>query len=315
MQAYHAADYDYARAWFSLEEKKLVWIYVDPGRMRVSFVGVGGVGAALFRLSLNLPSNVFHKPTVEHALQELKEKYGLVNITYRVRDLVSLRSRPSVPWSPIDSCRSTWCRANSWAGRSTSRSAPPGASCPRCPTTTRSLLLDDDRLFARVEFAFPYRQYLTEEEPRLRWVHGGFDAAYRLPRRRARAAGAAARDVALPVAQYDRPDLAIKTYDFLRSTTVPALVFVRPVLEVSLGAGADMVSIFQVQRVSDEHDGQPRAGRPEIDTGAVPPGGQSGSARPGHATRSTALGAPAARHAPRRTSRSGWSRPHYPARR
>ena len=53
----------------------------------MSFVGVGGVGAALFRLSLNWPGNVFHKPTVEHALQELKEKYGLVNITYRVRDL------------------------------------------------------------------------------------------------------------------------------------------------------------------------------------------------------------------------------------
>jgi hypothetical protein len=87
VQAYHAADYDYARAWFSLELDKLIWIYVDPGRMHVSFVGVGGVGAALFRLSLNLPSNVFHKPTVEHALQELKEKYGLVNITYRVRDL------------------------------------------------------------------------------------------------------------------------------------------------------------------------------------------------------------------------------------
>jgi hypothetical protein len=36
----------------------------------------------------------------------------------------------------------------------------------------------------------------------------------------------------------------------LRSTTVPALVFVRPVLQLSLGAGADVVRIFQVQRVS-----------------------------------------------------------------
>jgi hypothetical protein len=75
------------RAWFILEGGKLIWIYVDPGRMHFSFVGVGGVGAALFRLSLDLPSNIFHKPTVERALQQLKEKYGLVNITYRVRDL------------------------------------------------------------------------------------------------------------------------------------------------------------------------------------------------------------------------------------
>jgi hypothetical protein len=71
--AYQAVGYHYARAWFSLEEEDLVWIYVDPGHMRVSFFGVGGVGAALFRLSLNLPGNVFHKPTVEHALEELKK--------------------------------------------------------------------------------------------------------------------------------------------------------------------------------------------------------------------------------------------------
>lgn len=100
VKAYHAADYDYARAWFILEENKLIWIHVDPGRMHVLFVGVGGVGAALFRLSLNLPSNVFHKPTVEHALEELKEKYGLVNITYRVRDLGESQITPFGPMVP-----------------------------------------------------------------------------------------------------------------------------------------------------------------------------------------------------------------------
>jgi hypothetical protein len=111
------------------------------------------------------------------------------------------------------------------------------------------LLLDDDRLFTRVEFAFPYRQYLAEEEPRLRWVHGGFDAAYRLPRGMQRML-ALRLETSLYLSLYDRPDLAIETYDFLRSTTVPALVFLRPYLEVSLGAGADIVSIFRVQRVS-----------------------------------------------------------------
>jgi hypothetical protein len=44
--AHQAAGYDYARAWFSLEEATLVWIHVDPGRMRVEFAGVGSVGAA-----------------------------------------------------------------------------------------------------------------------------------------------------------------------------------------------------------------------------------------------------------------------------
>jgi hypothetical protein len=246
---YHAADYDYARAWFSLEENKLIWIYVDPGRMHVSFFGVGGVGAALFRLSLNLPSNVFHKPTVERALQELKEKYGLVNITYQVRDLGESQITPFGPMVP-DRLLQIYVVSREFLGWSldVSVSAAWGV-LPALSYHRAGLLLDDDRLFARVEFAFPYRRYLTEEEPRLRWVHGGFDAAYRLPRR-LQGRLALRLETSLYLSQFDRPDLAITTYDFLRSTTVPALVFIRPYLEVSLGAGADVVSIFQVQRTS-----------------------------------------------------------------
>jgi hypothetical protein len=258
-KSYQAVGYDYARAWFSLEEKKLVWIYVDPGHMRVLFVGVGGVGAALFRLSLNLPNDVFYKPTVEHALQELKQKYSLVNISYQVRDVsesqitpfgsmvpnrllqIYVVSREFLGWSLDVSVGATW-------------GVVPGVSYQHA-----NLLLDDDRLFTKVEFAFPYRQYLAEEEPRLRWVHGGFDAAYRLPRRM-QGLLALRLETSLYLSLYDRPDLAIETYDFLRSTTVPALVLLRPNLEVSLGAGADVVSIFRVQRVSDGTTDSPSLG-------------------------------------------------------
>jgi hypothetical protein len=248
--AYQAADYDYARAWFSLEETKLIWIYVDPGHMRVSFVGVGGVGATLFRLSLNLPSNVFHKPTVEHALQELKLKFGLVNISYRVRDLGESQITPFGSMVP-DRILQIYVVSREFLGWSldVSVSATWGV-VPAVSYQHAGLLLEDDRLFARVEFAFPYRQYLAEEEPRLRWVHGGFDAAYRLPRR-VQGLLALRLETSLYLSLYDRPDLAIATYDFLRSTTVPALVFIRPILELSLGAGADVVRIFRVQRVSD----------------------------------------------------------------
>jgi hypothetical protein len=247
VQAYHAADYDYARAWFSLELDKLIWIFVDPGRMHVSFVGVGGVGAALFRLSLNLPSNVFHKPTVEHALQELKEKYGLVNITYRVRDHGESQITPFGAMVP-DRLLQIFVVSREFLGWSldVSVSAAWGV-VPAISYHRANLLLDDDRLFARVEFAVPYRQYLIEEEPRLRWVHGGFDAAYRLPRR-LQGRLALRLETSLYLSQYDRPDLGIATYDFLRSTTVPALVLIRPFMEVSLGAGTDVVRIFQVQR-------------------------------------------------------------------
>ena len=249
VQAYHAADYDYARAWFSLEEGKLIWIYIDPGRMHVSFVGVGGVGAALFRLSLNLPSNIFHKPTVEHALQQLKEKYGLVNITYRVRDLGESQITPFGPMVP-DQLLQIYVVSREFLGWSldVSVSATWGV-VPAVSYHRANLLFDDDRLYAKVAFAFPYRRYLAEEEPRLRWVHGGFDAAYRLPRRM-QGQLALRLETSLYLSEYGRPDLAIETYHFLRSTTVPALVFIRPFMEVSLGAGADMVSIFHVQRAT-----------------------------------------------------------------
>ena len=258
-QAYHAADYDYARAWFSLAEKGLIWIHVDPGRMRVLFVGVGGVGAALFRLSLNLPDNVFRKPTVEHALQELKEKYGLVNITYRVRDLGESQITPFGPMVP-DRLLQIYVVSREFLGWSldVSVSAAWGV-VPAVSYHRAGLLLEDDRLFTRVEFAFPYRQYLTEEEARLRWVHGGFDAAYRLPRR-LQGRLALRLETSLYLSQYDRPDLDITTYDFLRSTTVPALVFIRPYLEVSLGAGADAVRIFQVERASTSATDNPALG-------------------------------------------------------
>ncbi len=259
VEAYHAVGYDYARAWFSLEEKRLVWIYVDPGHMRISFVGVGGVGATLFRLSLNLPNNIFHKPTVEQALEDLKQKYGLVNISYRVRDLGESQITPFGPMVP-DRLLRIYVVSREFLGWAldVSVSATWGV-VPAVSYQYASLLLDDDRLFARVEFAFPYRQYLAEEEPRLRWVHGGFNAAYRLPRR-LQGLLALRLETSLYLSLYDRPDLAIQTFDFMRNTTVPALVLIRPYLEVSLGAGADIVRIFQVQRVSDSATAIPALG-------------------------------------------------------
>ena len=259
VKAYQAVGYDYARAWFSLEEDKLVWIHVDPGRMRVSFSGVGGVGAALFRLSLNLPNNIFHKPTVEGALEDLKAKYGLVNISYQVRDLGESQITPFGPMVPNRILR-VYVVSHEFLGWSLDVSvSPTWGVVPAVSYQRANLLLDDDRLFLRVKFAFPYRRYLAEEEPRLRWVYGGFDAAYRLPRR-AQGLLALRLETSLYLSLYGRPDLAIKTYHFLRSTTVPALVFVRPVLQLSLGAGADVVDIFRVEREPASETDNPALG-------------------------------------------------------
>jgi hypothetical protein len=248
--AHQAAGYDYARAWFSLEEATLVWIHVDPGHMRVEFAGVGSVGAALFRLNMNLPKGVFYKPTVTRALQELKQRYGLLSISYQVTEVgeiqlphfgatvparvlhVNVVSNEFFGWSLDVSVSATW------------------GVVPALAYQRANLLLDDDRLYTKFQFAFPYRRYLFDEQPRLQWVHGGFDASYRLPRRM-RGALAPKLATSLYLSRYDRLDLDIKTFDILRSTTVPMLMLFRSALELSLGPGVDVVKIVQLQRVDD----------------------------------------------------------------
>ena len=247
--AHQAAGYDYARAWYSLEETTLVWIYVDPGRVRVQFLGVGSMGAAIFRLDLNLPGSVFHKPTVIRALEELKRKYGLVSISYLVTDIGEIQiplfgatvperamrvyvvSREFFGWSLDVSVSATW------------------GVVPSLSYQHAGLLLDDDRLSTNFQFAFPYRRYVFEQEAHLQWALGGFEAAYRLPRRMH---GWLAPRLAtsLFLSRYDRMDLDIKTFDVLRSTIVPTLLLLRPALEVSLGVGADVVRIVQLERVT-----------------------------------------------------------------
>jgi hypothetical protein len=85
-----------------------------------------------------------------------------------------------------------------------------------------------------VEFALPYRQYLRKRSRTCAGYTAG-STPYRLPRR-LQGRLALRLDTSLNLSQYNRPDLDIATYDFLRGTTVPALVFIRPYLEVSLQA-------------------------------------------------------------------------------
>jgi hypothetical protein len=255
--AHQAEGYHYARAWYSLEETTLVWIYVDPGRVRVEFLGVGSLGAAIFRLNLNLPGSVFRESTVIQALEQLRKKYGLVSISYLVTDIGEIQlplfgaivpervmrvyvvSREFLGWSFDVSVSATW------------------GVVPSLSFEHGGLLLDDDRLSTRFELALPYRQYVFEQEAHLQWVHGGFEAAYRLPRRM-RGWLAPRLATSLFLSRYDRLDLDIKTFDVLRSTTVPMLLLFRSPLEVSLGVGADVVRIVQLERVT----GSPEALQP-----------------------------------------------------
>jgi hypothetical protein len=88
VDAYHERGYVYARAWFSEnKEPGVLWFDVDEGRMRVSFVGMSSLTAALFRLRLNLPGGVFQKTELEKSLAEQKKAFNLVNAYYRVHEL------------------------------------------------------------------------------------------------------------------------------------------------------------------------------------------------------------------------------------
>jgi hypothetical protein len=260
--AYHERGYSYARAWFSSTmEPGTLWFYVDEGVMRVTFVGVGGVEAFFYRLSLNLPGSVFHHEAVERALDDLQARYELGIVYYRVRETDEDQSPFQTPFAwpellfPNPRVLQIYVSRAEYQGLALDLllSATWGL-VPSVSYRASSLWLDDDRARIRVQFAFPYRRYFFEESPRLRWIHGGYELSYRLPRFPGLPL-APRIDSSLFVSRYQRLDLDLDHYFLLRGTLIPTLALLLPRLELSLGVGADLAWIFRLEAAPDAPPG------------------------------------------------------------
>jgi hypothetical protein len=252
VEAYRLLGYSYARAWFDhQQEPGVLWFEIDEGRMRVAFVGIRSVTATLFRLRLSLPGGVFKQDALERSLAEQKQALQLVNVHYRVHEtagydvtsfgeVVPARTleihvvrRESFGWALDISVSATW------------------GVVPSLKHAVADLLWDDDRLLVEFDFAFPYRRYIFDADPKTTWVHGGLEASYRLPhfgRRTLDFRGFAPRvDSAVYFSQYARADLQLASFYLLRGLTLANLVSSWSDVELSLGVGADLARVFSLR--------------------------------------------------------------------
>jgi hypothetical protein len=252
VDAYRKRGYGYARAWFSANAQPGVfWFYVDEGRMRVVFIGIGSVGAFFYRLGLNLPGDVFQDQAVARALDELKTRYSLLNVYYRVREIdgeeespfLTAFGRTEMLFASPRLLQVYIIRRETYGyALDLSVSAAWGIT-PAVSYSERQAFLVDDRLYGRVEFAFPFRQYLFEESPAFRWIHGGGKGSYRFPRFPSLPL-APRLDGSLFLSRFQRIDLNLDRYYVARGTFVPSLVMVLPMSEISLGLGLDLARVF-----------------------------------------------------------------------
>jgi len=238
---YHDRGHSYARAWFARLRGK--WrIHVDEGQMRILFTGAGAVTALLLQVDLNLPHNVFHGPTLDRALEELKSKHDLLNVYYRVKEPGEVRITPFGRAVPQRVLQIYIIRGEGYGwGFDVSVSATWGL-LPGVEYNRKGLLWSDDLLDIQVEVAFPFRRYLFDKDPKFTWVRGSLECAYRLPRWFKRHVGLRPM-TDFESSRYERTDLGLLTFYELRSTTVVELGAYFGPVEFGLGSGVDSVWI------------------------------------------------------------------------
>jgi hypothetical protein len=245
VRVYQSQGYSYVRAWFNWRlEPGVLWFYIDEGRVRVTFVGVGSITASLLRLRLDLPDSIFQLQLLARSLEEEKERLDLSDVRYAVHELpgrsinifgdvvpervleISVMRRELFGWALDISLSAAW------------------GVVPQVAYSRRDLLLNDDRLWVRLGVAVPYRRYVFDTDPKIQWVHGLLEGSYRLPRFTFLGLQLAPRmDSTLAFSHYARSELFLSHFYLIRDVLVPNLVLFLPNLEATLGIGGDFAQV------------------------------------------------------------------------
>ena len=249
--AYATRGYSYARAWSKVGPDGSVLIDVDEGRMSgIVFVGASPDQAILFRVDVALPDDVFHLPTLEHGLDEIKTKYNLVSVDWAVVDREELIPNRLDQPVPLRSLRVNIARENQYGWRIAAELDPTFGLVPRGGYTHSSLLMDGDKLGVSLAVGVPWRRYLLDAEPKFTWVHGELLAAYTtVPFADGRLS--ASYEAAGAVSRFDRVDLGLATYFAARWSTYLNLQvhLVRQLLVLSFGFGVGDTHVFRAEPV------------------------------------------------------------------
>jgi hypothetical protein len=248
-EAYKSREYHYARAWFRRQRDGTLRIHVDEGEVRVIFTGVSSFTAFFLRLGLNLPHDVYHKPTVERALDGLKRTHDLSNLYHRVKETDQFEITPlgeAVHQRVLQVFAVT--RELTGCGLDVVMNAAWGMLL-QVSFSRVGLLFEGDWFRVAAVAAFPYRRYLFEEDAKFQWVHGGVELGYRAPKIFGRRV-APRLDASSFVSQLDRADLGLSSYHALRVIAIGSIsLFLGAPVELRLGGGIDTLRLFAVEQL------------------------------------------------------------------
>lgn len=269
LAAYNANGYTFARAWFDVTPDGTVRIDIDEGRMSgMVFLGVSPQQALFFRLDVVLPHDVFHLPTLQHGLNEIKTKYTMESINWAVVDREELIPNALDQPVALRALRVSISRADSHGWKIQADLDPTFGFVPSVGYRKSSLMVDRDRLEVGLAIGVPWRRYLMDTQPRFTWVYGELWGRYRM-RPFAQGRLTPSFEALGTLSRYSRGDLGLDTYLAAQWATYANLSVhvVRGLLSMTFGVGLGDIEVFAVTRLPSPDPASP----PPATPAPVPP--------------------------------------------
>lgn len=260
LRLYRAKGYTYARGWVSRSDEGDLAIELDEGKIsRIAFTGTGSVRVLMLKVEIYLPGSIFHKPTLDAAMERIIKKYGLSNAYYKVRELdavpipfvrtvrkrmlhVYTVGRERFGWGVDIALNSTW------------------GLVPAISLAHQGILFGDDRADVQVGVGFPYRKFLFEEEPEFQWVHGFLHGAYRPTRLLSSKLLEPYIEFSTTASRYRRTDIDLEAFKLFHADVLLDLrLRPVPIFAATLGVGYDSVEVFDLEMVPQPEGDPPDA--------------------------------------------------------
>ncbi|MCO4747652.1 MAG: hypothetical protein KC912_22845 [Proteobacteria bacterium] len=180
LDAYRDRGFLAVRGWVDESAAGTV-VEIDEGRLdRVALVGASAYRQLLLSDNVHLAGQVLHEPSLIRELAGLESQPGVREVSWTLaegRDLVPTVSGRLVPEQVLQ------------VGLTTLEDRGVDLDLGVDPTWgfligaqfDAGLFSDTDHLDGGVLIAFPLQEYVFEQEPQFRWVHGVADLGYRTP--------------------------------------------------------------------------------------------------------------------------------------